>query len=165
MERGPFFCVLSYKNDIRQHWVISMFSRIPSNTHVLLEEFWWPRNGAIFGPQKKSRDAPDQCERFATGRPWWSQRRVTAFCTPKVPCSRSPFALTRIVLSCKWKLSMFECLFDKVLSADSSTAIAPSREDGSGGSCLEFGRVLCNISYKILLLLNVWDISSSQCDF
>ena len=30
-------CVLSYQNDIRQHWVISMFSRVTSDKHVRLK--------------------------------------------------------------------------------------------------------------------------------
>ena len=34
VERGSFFCFLLYKYDIRQHWVISLFSRITSGTHV-----------------------------------------------------------------------------------------------------------------------------------
>ena len=54
MERGPFFCVWSYKNDIRQHGVISMFSRITSDTHVPFKNFGGHGTVHFFGTKKKT---------------------------------------------------------------------------------------------------------------
>ena len=40
VERGPFFCVLSYKKKISVNkWVLSMFSRVTSDKHVPLKSF------------------------------------------------------------------------------------------------------------------------------
>ena len=48
MERGPFFCVLSYKNDIRQNVAnFCVFSHHIGQTSPI-KECWWSRNGAFF---------------------------------------------------------------------------------------------------------------------
>ena len=54
MERGPFFCVLLYKNDIRQNWVIVLCFSYHIGQTCPVKEFWWSRKGAIFGTKKNA---------------------------------------------------------------------------------------------------------------
>ena len=55
VERGPFFCVLSYKNEIRQNCVISLVFSYHIGGTCPVKEISWSRNGACFGTKKKPR--------------------------------------------------------------------------------------------------------------
>ena len=57
VERGPFFCVLSHKNDIRQHCVISQVFSYHVGGTCPVKDFSWSWNGALLETEKKGLDA------------------------------------------------------------------------------------------------------------